>query len=27
VPVRNEFFGEISPENRKAVLLEGWILE
>jgi 16S rRNA processing protein RimM len=27
VPFRNEFFGEISPENRKAVLLEGWILE
>jgi 16S rRNA processing protein RimM len=27
VPFRNEFFGEIDPENRRAVLLEGWILE
>jgi 16S rRNA processing protein RimM len=27
VPFRNEFFGEIDPQNRKAVLWEGWILE
>jgi 16S rRNA processing protein RimM len=27
VPFRNEFFGEVDPENQRAVLLEGWILE
>jgi 16S rRNA processing protein RimM len=27
VPLRNEFFGEISPEKGRAVLLERWILE
>jgi 16S rRNA processing protein RimM len=27
VPFRNEFFGEVDPENRRAVLLERWILE
>ncbi|MDR2069509.1 MAG: ribosome maturation factor RimM [Spirochaetaceae bacterium] len=27
VPFRNEFFGEVDPENRRAVLLERWILD
>ena len=27
IPFRNEFFGEVDPENRRAVLLEEWILE
>jgi 16S rRNA processing protein RimM len=27
VPFRNEFFGEVDTENRRAVLLEEWILE
>jgi 16S rRNA processing protein RimM len=27
VPFRDEFFGDIDPENRRAVLLERWILE
>ncbi|MDR2101899.1 MAG: ribosome maturation factor RimM [Treponema sp.] len=27
VPFRNEFFGDIDPENRRAVLLVRWILE
>jgi 16S rRNA processing protein RimM len=27
IPFINEFFGEVSPTDGKAVLLEGWILE
>jgi 16S rRNA processing protein RimM len=27
VPFRNEFFGDINPETRRAVLLNRWILE
>jgi 16S rRNA processing protein RimM len=27
VPFRNEFFGEVDPEKRRAVLLNEWILE
>jgi 16S rRNA processing protein RimM len=27
VPFKNEFFGEVDPENRRAVLLKEWILE
>jgi 16S rRNA processing protein RimM len=27
IPFRDEFFGEIDPQARKAVLLEGWIVE
>ena len=27
VPFRNEFFGEVDPENRRVVLLKEWVLE
>jgi 16S rRNA processing protein RimM len=27
VPFRNEFFGEVDPEKRRAVLLNEWVLE
>lgn len=27
IPFRNEFFGEVDPEKRRAVLLKEWVLE
>jgi hypothetical protein len=27
IPFRKEFFGDVSPEARRVVLLERWILE